>query len=108
MLYELRIYHCAPGRLGALHRRFETVTLGLWKRYGIHPVGFWTTLVGPSNQMLTYLIRWQSLAERDDKWTAFIADPEWVAERIASESDGIIVERVENQFLEPTTYSPLQ
>lgn len=108
MIYELRIYHCAPGRLGALNRRFETATLALWKRFGIHPVGFWTTLVGPSNQTLTYLIRWESLAEREEKWAAFMADPDWVAARIDSERDGVIVERVENCFLEPTAYSPLQ
>jgi len=38
MLYELRIYHCAPGKLGALNRRFEEVTLGLWEKFMIHPV----------------------------------------------------------------------
>ena len=30
MIYELRVYHCAPGRLPALLKRFETTTLGIW------------------------------------------------------------------------------
>jgi len=29
MLYQLRIYHCAPGRLPDLNRRFETITLDM-------------------------------------------------------------------------------
>ena len=108
MLYELRVYPCAPGRLGALNRRFEEVTLALWDRFGIEPVGFWTTVVGPSNQVLTYLLRWQSMSDREEKWKAFISDPDWIAGRENSEKDGIIVERVDSQLLEPTTYSKLQ
>ena len=27
MIYEMRIYRCVPGRLPALLKRFETVTL---------------------------------------------------------------------------------
>ena len=40
MLYEMRIYHCVPGRLPALNKRFETMTLALWAKHGIRPVGF--------------------------------------------------------------------
>ncbi len=32
MIYELRIYHCVSGRLPALLKRFETITLGIWER----------------------------------------------------------------------------
>ncbi len=75
---------------------------------GIEPIGFWTTLAGPSNQTLTYLLKWDSLAEREQKWNAFQADPEWIRQRNATEAEKIIVERVENQFLAPTAYSALR
>ena len=75
MIYELRIYHCMPGRLPDLLDRFNTITLKIWKKYGIEQAGFWTTLVGTSNQDLTYLLKWKSLADREDKWMAFSADP---------------------------------
>ena len=39
MIHELRIYHCLPGRLPALLKRFETVTLDLWKKHGIRQAG---------------------------------------------------------------------
>ena len=108
MIHELRIYHCAPGRLPALHERFQTITLKFWEKYEIQPVGFWTTLIGPSNQSLTYMLQWDSLAERETKWNAFSTDPEWVAKRAETEAHAIIVERIENQILTPTAYSALR
>ena len=108
MIHELRIYHCAPGRLPALHDRFQTITLKLWEKYGIRQIGFWTTLIGPSNQTLTYMLQWESLAERETKWNAFASDPEWLIKRAQTEAVAIIVERIENQFLIPTAYSALR
>ncbi|GAC1408660.1 MAG: NIPSNAP family protein [Burkholderiaceae bacterium] len=108
MIYEMRIYHCAPGRLPALNKRFETVTLKFWEKYGIEQVGFWSTLVGNSNQSLTYLLRWESLSDRERKWNAFASDPDWLAQRAASEAEAIIVERIENTLLNPTSYSALR
>ena len=105
MIVELRIYHCLPGRLPALHERFSRTTLGFFRKYGIEPLGFWTTLAGPTNQALTYMLKWSSLAERETRWNAFQADQEWIAARGASEVIPI-VERVEVQFLAPTAYSP--
>jgi hypothetical protein len=64
MIYELRVYHCVSGKLPALLKRFETVTLGIWERLGIRQAGFWTVLVGESSQDLFYLLQWESLADR--------------------------------------------
>jgi hypothetical protein len=108
MIIELRIYHCAPGRLPALHERFTKTTLEFFKKYGIEQLGFWTTLAGPTNQSLTYMVKWASLTERETKWNAFQSDPEWIAKRAESEVQAIIVERIENQFLTPTAYSALR
>lgn len=108
MIYEMRVYQCLPGRMPALLRRFETVTLDLWKRHGVEPVGFWTTIVGPSNQDLTYMLRWASMADREARWTAFVSDPAWIAARAESEKDGQIVANIVNSFLCPTSFSALQ
>lgn len=108
MIYELRIYHCVPGRLQAVHERFQNVTLALFARHGIEASGFFTTLVGESNQTLTYLLKWGSLAERESRWNAFSTDPEWLAKRAESEAGGAIVERIENSFLSPTAYSAMR
>ena len=50
MLYELRIYHCIPGRLPDLLKRFDTITTRIWQRHGIEQAGFWTVAIGDSNQ----------------------------------------------------------
>ena len=42
------------------------------------------------NQDLYYLLEWASLAERDEKWTAFQIDPEWIAKRAEMKKDGAI------------------
>lgn len=108
MMYELRVYHCVSGRLPALLKRFETITLGIWERHGIKQAGFWTTLVGPNNQALYYLLAWDSLADREKKWNAFQADAEWISKRAETEKDGAIVDRVENMFLAPTAFSSVK
>jgi hypothetical protein len=108
MIYELRIYHCIPGRLPALLKRFENHTLRIWEKHGIRQAGFWTTLVGPSNQTLTYLLAWDSLADRQKNWTAFVTDPEWIAAKTDSEKDGEIVAHIESSLLSPTSFSSVK
>ena len=108
MIYEMRVYRCVPGRLPALLRRFDTVTLKLWEKHGIHQAGFFTTLVGTSNQELTYFLAWDSMAERETKWTAFATDPAWLTARAESEKDGQIVDNIVNQFLQPTAFSSVK
>jgi hypothetical protein len=108
MIYELRIYHCASGRLPALLKRFETATLKLWERHGIRQAGFWTVAIGESNHDLYYLLAWESLAEREQKWTAFMTDPEWLAKRAETERDGPIVASLSNSILQPTSFSAVK
>ena len=105
MIYELRVYHAVPGRLPDLLKRFDTITLKIWQKHGIQQAGFWTTLVGESNQALTYFLKWESLAEREKKWNAFQADPEWISARAETEKNGAIVGKVSNSFLTPTGFS---
>jgi NIPSNAP len=108
MIYEMRVYRCVPGRLPALLKRFETTTLKLWEKHGLRPSGFFTTLVGESNQELTYFLAWESLVEREKKWNAFATDPEWLAARAKSEEDGQIVGNIVNQLLVPTAFSTVK
>jgi hypothetical protein len=108
MIYEMRVYRALPGRLPALLNRFQNTTLELWKTRGIRQVGFFTTLVGESNMELTYILSWESLAEREQKWNAFMADPEWIAKRAESEKDGPIVANITNTILQPTAFSALK
>lgn len=108
MMYELRVYYCVPGRLPNLLKRFETMTLKIWEKHGIKQAGFWTVLVGDSNQALYYLLQWESMADREKKWNAFQADPAWISARAETEKDGPIVAKVVNSFLQPTPFSSVK
>jgi NIPSNAP len=108
MILEMRVYRCVPGRLPALLKRFDTITLKLFEKHGIKQAGFFTTLIGESNQELTYFLSWESLAEREKKWTAFQADPEWISARAKTEEDGQIVGNIVSQLLVPTGFSAVK
>jgi hypothetical protein len=108
MIYELRVYRCVPGRLPALLSRFQNHALPIWAKHGIRQAGFWTTLIGESNQQLTYMLAWDSMAEREKRWGAFLADPEWIATRDETEKDGQLVQNISNELLLPTAFSSVR
>ena len=108
MIMEMRVYRCLPGRLPALMKRFDTLTLKLWDKHGIKQAGFWTTLVGSGNNDLTYFLKWETLAEREAKMAKFGSDPEWLTARAKTEENGPIVASISNQFLVPTSFSSVK
>jgi hypothetical protein len=108
-VFELRTYHAAPGKLGALNDRFRNHTNRLFAKHRMAIIGFWTPAdPDKADNTLVYLLAFPSKEAADKSWEAFRADPEWKAAREASEKDGKLVEKVESVFLNPTDYSPLK
>lgn len=107
MIYEWRVYHIMPGEMPNILARFRDVTMDLFAKHGMRVVGFWTTGIGDSSE-LVYLMAFDSLADRDTKWAAFQSDPDWLKARAKSEEGGPLVARVVNSILRPTDFSPLQ
>jgi hypothetical protein len=105
MIYELRVYRVVQGRIAALLTRFEHRTLPIMVRHGILQVGFWTTIVGRSEQYLTYLLAWESLAQPQEQWDVFESDAEWLAIRKSTEEDGPLIIDIESSLLRPTNFS---
>ena len=109
MLYELRIYEITPGKMPAFQARFENHVMKFFDKHGIKVVGLWTTLVGESSNEFSYLLAFENMADREKRYAAFSSDAEWLAVRRESEKDGApLVARIRNQFLAPTSYSPLK
>src|SRR6266404_809302 len=75
MIYELRVYQAVPGQMAKLQTRFRDQLPPIWKKHGIHAIGFWTTLVGESSNHLTYILQWESLADLEATWAAFMKRP---------------------------------
>lgn len=109
MIYELRTYTAAPGKLERLHNRFRQVTLRQFEKHGMQVVGFWETVVPAGEQpQLVYVLAHPSREAGEAAWNAFRADEVWVRAKAESEYDGLLAERVESQWLRPTDYSPLR
>lgn len=107
--FEMRTYTTHPGRLDALNKRFRDHTNRLFEKHGMTLIGFWTPADAPeSENTLVYILAFPSREARDASFKAFIADPEWIAARDASEKDGKIVLKVESKFLTPTDYSKIK
>jgi hypothetical protein len=105
MIHELRVFHGLPGRLSALLNRFEHHTLRLFEKHGIKQLGLWTVAIGECNNDLYLILQWESLAEREQKFGAFLSDPEWLEVRRKSEENGPLEASITNMILVPTTVS---
>src|SRR5690349_12415265 len=107
-VYELRIYHPAPGKLAALNARFREHTLKLFEKHGMRNIAYWNeqpTGEAPEGRVI-YVLAYPDRAARDAAWKAFSADPEWRAVVAASEANGKLVTRVDSVFMTMTDYSP--
>ena len=107
MLYELRVYEIVPLRMKDINDRFAKHTTRIWERMGIRQVGFWENVIGPSN-ILTYILAWEDLKERQEKWDAFTSDPEWLKVVEETHKNGPIVQKATSTIMRPTSYSAMQ
>ena len=108
VIYELRTYEAAPGKLAALNARFREHTTPLFARHNMQVVGFWTYAHGGWSDRLVYMMAFDDMADRDRKWAAFGADPDWIKARDESQRDGTLTVRIRSDLLRPTDYSPAQ
>jgi len=107
VIYELRIYRAAPGKLPALMSRFRDHTCELFEKHGLKNVGYWRNTIGGRNDELWYMLAFEDMAQRDAAWRAFGSDPEWQRVREESEREGALVAHIENRIMAPTDFSPL-
>ena len=61
-----------------------------------------------SSDQLLYILAYESLADREKKWGAILADQERLAKFAEIEKNGPLVRRLTAQILRPIPYSPMQ
>lgn len=106
-VYELRIYHAAPGKLGELLARFRDHTIQLFGKHGMKVIGFWTPLDEPDrSNMLIYILQHPSREAAAANWKSFQDDPEWKRVKEESEAHGPLVEKVDSTYMGMTDFSP--
>ncbi|MGH9395661.1 MAG: NIPSNAP family protein [Terriglobia bacterium] len=107
--FELRTYESPSDRD---HKRkvemFHHGEFDIFRQAGFWPVFYGNTLVGTRLPNLTYMLAFDSLAERDKLWATFGSNPQWKklssSPRYAFEG---IVSNVDNLILSPAPYSQI-
>jgi hypothetical protein len=109
-VFEMRTYTANEGKLPALETRFRDHTIRLFNKYSMTSIGYWVPQEGPLAQTtLIYILSHPSREAAKANWASFIADPDWVKARTASEADGrILAKAPESVFLKATDYSPIK
>ena len=106
MIYELRCYVPHPGKMEALLNRFRDHTMKLFEKHGMKNEMYWVPTDEPLSQnTLIYIVSHDSAEAAKKSWAAFVADPEWIKARDASEADGKIVAKVDKVYMTKTDYS---
>ncbi len=109
-LFELRIYE---SRNVQAHLRkvamFDNGEIDIFRRVGIQPVFFGSTLFGPNMPNLVYMIYFPSIEARSEAWNKFGQDPEWKKISTApGNADRETVSRISNQLMTPLPGSQLK
>src|SRR5260370_8131937 len=75
-VYELRVYHAAPGKLRDLQARFREHTIKIFDRHRMKSVAYWTPLDEPEkSNTLIYILQHPSREAAAANWKSFQDDP---------------------------------
>jgi len=107
-VYELRIYHAAPGKLGELLARFRDHTIKLFDRHGMKSVAYWTPMDEPQkSDTLIYILQHPSREAAAANWKSFQDDPDWKSVKEKSEMNGKLTDKIDSTYLVLTDFSPM-
>lgn len=101
MIYELRLYAVAPGRMADVHNRFVEYLPALFTRHGVDCVGRWSAVAGPDAPRFVYLMAYRDYPHRESVWAGFYQDADWWRIRAETNAGHEMVERHDLFFLKP-------
>ena len=104
MIVEERIYTLHPGKVPEYMKHYETEGLEVQTRHLPRMVGYFTTEIGPLNQVI-HMWGYDSLDQRAERRAALGADPAWQA-YVAKIRPLIITQ--ESKILLPMPWSPIK
>jgi len=79
--FEIRMYTAEPiedgvGGIDNLHQRFREKEVAIFEKHGAEVIAVWQRLDNPNT--LVWMLAYRDRAHRQEVWSAFAADPEWV------------------------------
>lgn len=104
MILEVRTYTIRTGLTAEYLALYEREGFTPHRRNLGEPVGWFSSEIGTLNQVV-HMWRYASHAEREQRRAALYADPEWLAFVPKTRP---YIERMENQILVPTAFSPMR
>ena len=107
-VFELRTYHCFPGKLETLKTRFRDHTIRIFKKHGMESIGYWVPQNDGHDNTLIYIIAHASREQAKKNWDDFRNDPEWKKVAADSEANGKIVEKVDSVYMDPADFSQIK
>lgn len=106
VVYELRAYHAAAGKLNDLLARFRDHTDKLFARHGMKSVAYWVPVDEPAkSNSLIYILQHPSREAAAANWKSFQDDPEWKSVKAKSEENGSLVDKVDSTYMAMTDFS---
>lgn len=108
-VYELRMYHTAPGKFGDVVKRFKDDTRPVFDKHGIKSVGYWLPEDEPNkDKTFIYIVSHPSREAATKDWKEFREDPEWTKIVARTEANGKLVEKIDSIYMDPTDFSKLK
>lgn len=109
-IFELRTYQSQS--MAARRKKsamFNSGEIGIFQRLGMRPVFIGESVIGPRQPNITYMLSFDSLAEREKLWQAFRFDPDWKKLSAPPDlKDSQIVANISNIVLQPLPFSPVR
>ncbi len=109
-VFELRTYESNNNiTLGKKVGMFNNGEIAIFRKTGLAPVFFGTTMIGQHQPSLTYMLWYDDLATRERNWKTFVNSPEWTKLKATPGlSDAEIVSNISNILLSPLPFSPIR
>jgi hypothetical protein len=109
-VFELRIYESNnAATLARKVKMFDDGEIAIFRKVGMRPVFFGTTMVGRNMPNLTYMVAFDDLAHREKCWRAFGDDPDWKKLRATPGlSDTEVVSNISSMILRPLPFSVIR
>lgn len=109
-IFELRTYESHT--MTALTKKvgmFDGGEIAIFRKVHMAPVFFGRTIYGQNMPNLTYMLGYDSLAEREKAWSAFGSDEDWKKLRATPGlSDPEVVSNISNAILRPLPFSQVR
>ena len=102
MVYEIRRYELQQHNKKHFYQRFGQQLMPIFERCGFRLIGAWDVDIG-SVPETTYILAWEDLNERDEKWSQLNADQQWAEIKAETfQKYGPLVLKTHSQIVKPT------